>query len=187
MEEDSSIENKTKYLFEIIKRYDTYIGSTNTKCTIVMSYCAAVIGFIMLLLNRIISPDAAPVFLVFAGIFSIIVIASSIVCMWIAMSVIFPVTFSDPKKYRGESLIFFGDVCSASKDKEEYFAKIKETSETAFCSDLAGQVYSMSKIVSEKFQKIKILSLTLLYLNFIPAAILLIGCAAQITFKSDAF
>ncbi|NBB59546.1 hypothetical protein GVN18_09680 [Pseudomonas sp. ODNR1LW] len=170
------IEQKTKNLFEVLKRLDVYIGTTNTKCTIIMSYCAAVIGLTTLLISRSVSDVSHPAFLVFIGLFSIIVIASSIVCMWMAISVIFPVTFSSPENYSGSSVIFFGDVSAIKKESSGYCARIRDISDAEFLDDLSGQVFTLSRIVSGKFERIKKLSWCLLLFNFIPTAILLIGC-----------
>lgn len=174
--DEKEIEQKTKNLFEILKRLDTYIGTTNTKCTIIMSYCAAVIGLTTLLISRSVPDVSHPAFLVFIGLCSIIVIASSVVCMWMAISVIFPVTFSSPTNLMGSSLLYFGDIKSINNGAEGYKRKIEETSHADFLSDLCEQVFTLSTIATEKFDHIKKISWCLMYFNFIPTATLLISC-----------
>ena len=169
------VEHKTKNLFEVIKRFDVYIGTTNTKSAIVMSYCAAVIGLVTLLISKMVPDVSHPAFLVFVGLFSIIVVASSVVCMAMAMLVIFPVTFSSPKNHNGESLIFFCDIAAVKDGPAGYVARVNEVSDIEFLADLSNQVFTLSKIVSEKFERIKKLSWCLLLFNFIPTAVLLIG------------
>ena len=165
-----AIEQKTKNLLEVLKRLDVYIGTTNTKCAVVMSYCAAVIGLTTLLISRAGTDISHPEFLVFIGLLSTMVFASSVACMWMAISVIFPVTFSR------NSVIFFGDISATGNTPSKYCEKIRDISDAAFLDDLSDQVFTLSKIVSEKFDRIKILSWCLMWLNFIPTAILLIGC-----------
>lgn len=174
--ESKSIEQKTKNLFEVLKRLDTYIGTTNTKCTIIMSYCAAVIGLIILLISRVIPEVSHPAFLVLIGILSVAIVISSVICMLMAISVIFPVTFSSPKNYNGNSVIFFGDISAIKSTPSEYSEKIKSISDVEFLEDLSWQVYTLSTIVSDKFDRIKTLSLCLMLFNFLPTAALLIGC-----------
>lgn len=171
-----AIEQKTKNLLEVLKRLDVYIGTTNTKCAVVMSYCAAVIGLTTLLISRAATDISHPEFLVFIGLLSTMVFASSVACMWMAISVIFPVTFSSPKKHVGNSVIFFEDISATGNTPSKYCEKIRDISDAAFLDDLSDQVFTLSKIVSEKFDRIKILSWCLMWLNFIPTAILLIGC-----------
>lgn len=173
---EKEIEQKTKNLLEVLKRLDTYIGTTNTKCTIIMSYCAAVIGLTTLLISRSVPDVNHPAFLVFIGLCSIIVIASSIVCMWMAISVIFPVTFSSPKNHNENSSLYFGDIKSINDGANGYQQKIKTLSHADFLEDLCDQIFTLSTIASEKFDRIKRISWCLMYLNFIPTAALLISC-----------
>ena len=46
-------EDRIKNLFEVLKRIDTYLVSTNQKVAIIISYCAAVLGWLSLNVGKI--------------------------------------------------------------------------------------------------------------------------------------
>lgn len=53
MAEEKNHAEQQKFLFEIIKRYDLYINTTNSKIAIVLSYCMAFIGGLGFKLNTV--------------------------------------------------------------------------------------------------------------------------------------
>lgn len=170
-----STEQKTKNQFEVIKRIDTYIGTTNTKCTIIMSYCAAVIAIIFSLLGRIDLASTTTPFIVTVGLSCGLALITAAICMLMACLTIFPITFSSPKKYRGESLIFYGDIANTEGGADAYIQKINEISDEKYLDDLSDQVFTMAKIVSRKFSLIQILSF-ILCIHFLFALSFLATC-----------
>ncbi|TWC18626.1 hypothetical protein FBY06_11481 [Pseudomonas sp. SJZ085] len=154
-------ERKIKNQFEVLKRIDTYIGTTNTKCTIIMSYCAAAIAFIFTLLTKFDSASASMQLTVGIGIFSVLALVLALWCMVLATLTIFPVTFSKPDSPRGESLIFFGDIasCGGSAKYSEY---IQKASDAEFLEDLNGQIYTLASIATSKFSRIKLVTIILM-------------------------
>lgn len=154
------IEQKIKNQFEVIKRIDVYIGTTNTKCTIIMSYCAAVIALIFALLGKLEVTNTTPI-IVCIGLFACLSLIAAITCMLMACFTIFPVTFSNPDKNRGESLIFYGDIAGTKNGSDGYAKRIIEVSDEDYLNDLSGQVFTLAKIVDRKFWLIQKLSVVL--------------------------
>jgi hypothetical protein len=166
-------ENKIKNQFEVIKRIDTYIGTTNTKCTIIMSYCAAATAFVFTLLAKLELAKASLQLIVGIGVFSCLALVLALICMVLATLTIFPVTFSNPKSPRGQSLLFYGDIASCGSG-EDYSKRIAQVSCEGFLEDLNGQVYTLASIASKKFDRIKIVSIILM-VHFGCMAAVLIG------------
>lgn len=165
-------EKKTKNQLEVLKRIDAYIGTTNTKCTIIMSYCAAAIAFIFVFLREL-DPDKASIALMVAiGVFTVLTLASAMCCLVLATFTIFPVTYSNPTSHIGKSLIFYGDISGLDGGALGYVEKIKETSDEEFLNDLNGQIYTLSIIATEKFSRIKVLA-ALLMAHFLCVSIVL--------------
>lgn len=154
------IEQKIKNQFEVIKRIDVYIGTTNTKCTIIMSYCAAVIALIFALLGKLEVTNTTPI-IVCIGLFACLSLIAAIICMLMACFTIFPVTFSSSDKNRGESLIFYGDIAGTQNGSDGYAKRIIEVSDEDYLNDLSGQVFTLAKIVDRKFWLIQKLSVVL--------------------------
>jgi len=173
MPETQSTEKIIKNQIEVLKRIDVYIGTTNTKCTIIMSYCAAAIAFIVTLLAKLEQNNISVHLMVAIGLFSILAFALAIWCMALAIITIFPATFSKPGTHRGESLIFFGDISSYAEEKA-YSEKIKNTSEEDFLDDLNSQVFTLATIASKKFSRIQ-LTATILTIHFACLAVVLTG------------
>ena len=169
------IEQKIKNQFEVIKRIDTYIGTTNTKCTIIMSYCTAVIALQILLLSRIDLENATIQLIVSIGLACSLSLITSVVCMLMACLTIFPITFSSPSNYRGTSLIFYGDIVNIKDGSDGYVRKINEVSEEAYLNDLSDQVFTLAGIVSHKFHIIQSLSV-ILCVHFLCLISFLMAC-----------
>lgn len=180
MPETQCTEKMIKNQIEVLKRIDVYIGTTNTKCTIVMSYCAAAIAFIVTLLAKLEPNDISMQLMVAIGLFSILAFALAIWCMALAIITIFPVTFSKPGTYKGESLIFYGDISSCGGE-EAYSIKIKNTSEEGFLDDLNSQVFALATIASNKFSRIQLIA-TILIIHFACLAATLAGTVIYFIF-----
>ncbi|CAE6927096.1 conserved membrane protein of unknown function [Pseudomonas marincola] len=165
----SLIELKIKNQFEVIKRIDAYIGTTNTKCTIIMSYCTAVIALTLTLLSKleVSHPTTSTVSI---GLFGCLGLITAVICMLMACLTIFPVTFSSPDRNIGKSLIFYGDIAAAKNGSNEYAKRITQVSNEDYLDDLSEQVFTLANIVSKKFWMIQKLSIILcLHFFFISA------------------
>lgn len=170
-----SIELKLKNQFEVLKRIDTYIGSTNTKCTIVMSYCAAAIALIFTLLGKTDFTTSQMPFAVSIALASGLSLLLAGTCMVLACTVIFPVTYSRKSAFHGNSLIFFGDIANHYKEEDSFERRFLEVSEIDYLKDLTTQVHTLSTIASKKFQKIQIIT-SILVVQFFVIFIFLSLC-----------
>lgn len=170
-------EKKIKNQLEVLKRIDMYIGTTNTKCTIIMSYCSAAIAFIFILLSKLESDKAGLLLMVAIGVFSVLALAFAMWCLVLAILTIFPVTYSSPKLHRGKSLIFYGDINNFESGMAGYVNKIREVSDLEFLDDLNGQIHTLSTIVTEKFSRIKLLAVLLMIHFACISALLIFGAA----------
>ena len=153
-----AIELKLKNQFEVLKRIDTYIGSTNTKCTIVMSYCAAAIALTFTLLGKLNLEISSTPYVVATALASGISVTLAALCMILACIVIFPITYSKKDVYHGKSLIFFGDIANHRNGEAGFENDFLNTHEIDYLKDLTTQVYALSTIASKKFQRIQIIT-----------------------------
>nr|WP_288467449.1 Pycsar system effector family protein [uncultured Pseudomonas sp.] len=175
---DSDAQVKTS--LEIVKRLDAYIISTNTKCTIAMSYCAAVIALISISTSRQVS-DLPEGYLKWGLIVMVlIVVLSAIFAMYKAVTIIFPATFSSVERAVGESVFFYGDIVATSGGAGGYAAKLKAMNSEALQEDLSQQIFTLAKIANDKFNSYKTLSLCLIYFNFLPLAAVVCVTVAMI-------
>ncbi|MCR4510575.1 DUF5706 domain-containing protein [Pseudomonas sp. 32.2.56] len=173
--DNKSLELKTKNQFEVLKRIDTYIGTTNTKCTIIMSYCAAAIALTFTLLDKLDIKEASVAFTVSIGLASTISLISAAACMILACLVIFPVTYSKKNAYHGTSLLFFGDIAKHANGEEGFKQRFLKTSDIKYLEDLTTQVHSLSTIASTKFQKIQLITIILIF-HFLIISLFLALC-----------
>lgn len=173
-------EKKIKIQFETLKRIDTYIGTTNTKCTIVMSYCVAATAFIFTLLAKLDPASASMQLIVAIGIFSVLALALAIWCMVLATLTIFPVTYSSPDSPKGVSLIYYGDIASCGGGRD-YSQRVQTSSDDEFLEDLNCQIYTLASIASSKFSRIKSVTIILMF-HFGCMAAVLIGAVTYYLF-----
>ena len=166
-------EKKIKNQLEVLKRIDAYIGTTNTKCTVIMSYCAAAIAFTFVFLRELDLDKASLVLMVSVGVFTALALAFAIFCLVLATLTILPITYSNPKYHTGKSLIFYGDINDFDDGAAGYAKKINETSDEEFLDDLNSQIYTLSTIAKKKFTHIKLLSVALI-IHFACISIFLI-------------
>ncbi|MBH3400787.1 hypothetical protein I5S60_14545 [Pseudomonas fluorescens] len=175
MSDNYTNEEKVKHLFEIIKRTDAYILSTNQKCAIIISYCVAVVGWLSINITRILS-DFSPATLYCIAVVAIFVLISfSCLCICLAVAVIFPITNSSVERVSDESMIFFGDVAVTKHGAGGYLKKINELDLPAFVNDLGQQVFTLSTIADSKFKKIKALNRFLVGGTIVPLFVLLVS------------
>lgn len=153
MKEDD-FEDKCSFLFDVIKRYDHYIGTTNFKVGLLMSFVAAIIlGLsIRILLTEPSESDCNYLYYL-ASASSLFTILLSILTAANLLRVVFPNTKTD-KNYN--SMIFFGDVLATDNGADGYVKKIKEATPEEIIEDLSKQTFMVAEIVSEKFRVLKI-------------------------------
>lgn len=166
-------DEKAKHLFEVIKRIDAYILSTNQKCAIVISYCAAVVGWLSINLNKILNDLSTP-YLYWGGVVCVsALILFSCICIWLSIAVIFPITNSSSERENDDSIIFFGDIALAKRGAGGYLKRIKKMKLGGFLEDLGQQVFTLATIADIKFKKIKRMTRYLCLGNILPLGVLL--------------
>ncbi|WBU39674.1 MULTISPECIES: Pycsar system effector family protein [Marinobacter] len=153
MKEDN-FENKRSFLFDVMKRYDHYIGTTNFKVGLLMSFIAAIIlGLsIRIILTEPSKPDCNYLYHL-ASASSLLTIFLSILTAVNLLRVVFPNTKTD-KNFT--SMIFFDDVLATDNGADGYVKKIKEATPEEIIEDLSNQTFMVAEVVSEKFRVLKI-------------------------------
>lgn len=166
--------NKITYQFDIVRRYDHYIGTTNFKIGLLLSFIVAILVAIVL---RAISVLSA-----YGELTGIGVIASTICVLTILASAIYLVRAVSPSvstaSYR--SYIFFGDVASWDGGEQEYYSMFSAESEENLLKDICFQTHAVAKVTNEKFRLISVATKIILF-GVIPSfaaniIILILGC-----------
>lgn len=151
---DSETDKKTKFLLEVLKRYDHYIATTNFKVGLLMSFLGAIIlGLtirIMLLAHEVIEFNCV---ITLAIIFSTLTILFSLYASTLLLRTVFPDTTN--KNNNKDSIVFFGDVSSQFNSPKEYFETVKVSSSTDLLKDLATQTHNVACVTDEKFKILK--------------------------------
>ncbi|WP_426339950.1 Pycsar system effector family protein [Pseudoduganella sp. S-14] len=145
-------ESQQKLLIEIIKRYDSYIGATNAKIAVILSYSMAYIGGVAF---KIIDLSAKQqhdghwwLALVIAGIS----VAATLYGAFRAYEALNPQTPSGRAPHEKPSIVFFGDVASLVGGRDGYVNRINEISDSEIVEDLARQAHVLACIVSKKMK-----------------------------------
>nr|WP_276539499.1 Pycsar system effector family protein [Pseudomonas songnenensis] len=140
-----------------------------------MSYCAAAIALIFTLLGKLNFEIFSTQYIVATSLASGISVTLAALCMVLACTVIFPITYSKKDAYHGNSLIFFGDIANHRNGEAGFSTDFLNTDETDYLKDLTTQVYTLSTIASKKFQKIQIIT-SILIVHFAVIFIFLALC-----------
>lgn len=171
---DENLKDKSTFLFDILKRYDHYVATTNFKVGLIMSFLGVTIfGLIIRVLA--ISPEPAGCnYLYYATVLlSGLTVLFSMLSALNLLRAIFP---SNKSKAGGESLIFFGDVAVIDGGVSSYVKKIEDADLEELVEDLSKQIYFVAEIINEKFRVLKVaVNITsYLVIPFLAASLLLI-------------
>lgn len=140
---------KVTFMFDVIKRYDHYIGTINVKAGLLFSFIVVVIWNVTKYTTEITSSGCLVKLLL---ILALVVVFSGIFSTYYLLFSIFPNLSSSSYK---RSLIFYGDVSKKYADKKEYIKEVNASSVDDVLEDLAGQAHDISNILLEKFSKQK--------------------------------
>lgn len=165
MSDVDKMEGKSAFLFDVIKRYDHYIGTTNFKVGLIMSFIVAIVLGLTL---RLVSIDIDQVSFnskLLAVVFGVLTILLSLLAAINLLRTIFPNTNS-PADDR--SLIFFGDVANSDRGAVGYFEEILEAESMKLLKDVSFQTYTVAQITTEKFRVLKI-AVNLVIYGVIPS------------------
>ena len=146
MTHNTDLKNKISWQIEILKRYDSYLNSTNTKASLLLAFCAALIAMIAYNSSRIISMSSNPLYVICCSFLIVTTISLILISSIYSINSIFPNVKTNNKK----SLISFVDVCNYHAD--EYSDALFLTSDKEFLLDLCGQSNVLAKIANQKFE-----------------------------------
>ncbi|WP_374497209.1 Pycsar system effector family protein [Vogesella indigofera] len=144
------IENQQKLLLEIIKRYDGYIGATNAKIAVVLSYSMAYVGGVAFKIIDLSAKRSHECTWWLALILAGASVAATLYAAYHAYEALNPQTPSGRAQHEEPSIYFFGDVANLVGGRDGYVARIKEITDIEIVEDLARQAHVLAGIVSKK-------------------------------------
>ena len=150
-------ENHISFLFDVLKRYDHYIATTNVKAGLLLSFLGVVIFGVVLRLSFVRLNDGCSSVILLTV--SALLLITCIYSCWKLINVVLPNVTSSKSD---ESLIFFGDVANM-KSKSIYVQKIEAIIESDLQKDLAEQVYFVAKVTDQKFKVLTQVSKSIKY------------------------
>lgn len=160
-ENQNHTKEKIDFLFDIIKRYDHYIATTNFKVGLMMSFVSAIIIGLSVQVISIGSKLCQHKLLYYTTIiFCLLTIFFALVSVFRLLKVIFPNT----KTYIAKtSLIFYGDVAQINGGCHGFKKSIDSMSTQEFLKDLSEQTFILACITDEKFRFIKAAARLIMY------------------------
>jgi hypothetical protein len=155
------LKDKSAFLFDVIKRYDHYVATTNFKVGLMMSFVGAIILGLTIRVMSLNPPQEGCDYFYYATIFSS---ALTIFCSLISAINLLRAVFPNTKTHDGgKSLIFFGDVASCKNGVDGYTQKINEATQESLLEDLSKQIFIVAEVINEKFRILKIAVRTIIW------------------------
>lgn len=153
-EETETKKYKVSLLLDIIKRYDTYIVSTNAKASLIIAFNSLVLGTALLKFVDIIGFYSTPNLKAFVGFILLVITASTLLSLFFVFKVVYPFfgNTSD-NKLQKSSLLYFGTVSNMSAD--EYMAEISKVSLDQIIEDLSAQATILAGGLQGKMLKMR--------------------------------
>lgn len=152
MTEEKNPADQQKLLFEIIKRYDLYINTTNSKIAIVLSYCMAFIGGLGFKLVDLVDKRVHDCWWIALLLASVVAVGITLCAAHLAYKALMPQTPSGMAVHETPSVIFFGDVANHPGGRDGYYQTVTNLSIDSINKDLAYQAFTLSKIADGKFK-----------------------------------
>lgn len=147
-----SAENQQKLLFETIKRYDSYIGTTNTKVAVILSYCMAYIGGLSYKVIDLSAEGSASCLWWVALILVGASVLASLFAAYRAYEALNPNVASGRDPHEPPSIFFFDDVANMTGGRDGYVTRVSEITDSEVVQDLARQAHVLAKILSTKMK-----------------------------------
>lgn len=169
---ESLDKSKINFLFDVIKRYDHYIATSNFKIGLTSSFLVAVIVLLFKIFESIPKLALSDNWnYAFGGLITCILIC----CVFSFINVFRAVHPSLESSRNKHSVIFYNDVIATNDGEVGYHEKILSISEADFLKDLALQTYQVAKITNDKFRKIG-LAINIVLFGVLPLLTLTILC-----------
>lgn len=164
-EGNENLKEKSAFLFDVIKRYDHYIATTNFKVGLMMSFIGAIVLGLTIRVMSLIPIQSECDYLYYSAIISSFL---TIICSLFAAINLLRAIFPNTKTNDGDkSLIFFGDVASCENGVDGYKEKIEKATPENLLQDLSKQTFIVAEIINEKFRILKI-SVRIIIYGVIP-------------------
>ncbi len=145
---------KIEFLFDVIRRYDTYILSTNAKASLIIAFNSLILGTILMRFGEIITFYSCLESKLLVGFLLILITISSLVSLFYVFEVVYPYLDDiTDKTNKNNSLIYFGSVSKMSSS--EYLDQIEKSSQQDIINDLAGQAVILSKGLNKKMTQMR--------------------------------
>lgn len=160
-EGNDKLKDKISFLFDVIKRYDHYVATTNFKVGLMMSFVGAIVLGLTIRVMSINPVGSGCNYLYYSVLlFSALTIILSLSAAINLLRAVFPNT----KTHDGDkSLIFFGDVATCENGVDGYQDKVGAASTERLLEDLSKQTFIIAEIISEKFRILKIATGIIIY------------------------
>lgn len=143
-------ESQQKLLLEIIKRYDGYIGATNAKIAVILSYCMAYVGGVTFKIIDLSAKRSQDLSWLLAFVIAGVSVAATLYAAYRAYEALNPQTPPGRAPHEKPSIVFFGDVANLVGGRDGYVNRIKEITDAEIVEDLARQAHVLASIVSTK-------------------------------------
>jgi hypothetical protein len=134
---------KSSFLWDVLKRYDHYIATTNFKIGLMLSFLGVIIFGIF--------SQKSEYSIACLNLVALLAIMFSLLAVFFLLRAAYP---NVNNSNNIESLISFSSVSQNSKD--DFLTKIKNLEEDRVLTDLSCQVHEVSGIVEQKFKDIKV-------------------------------
>ncbi|MBO2985829.1 Pycsar system effector family protein [Burkholderia pseudomallei] len=144
-------DDQQKLLLEIIKRFDSYINSSNSKIAIILSYCMAYIGglgFKLVDVSDKRAHDTAWWGLLLVSLMSVGVTLWAARYAYLALH---PQVPSGRAAHEAPSVLFFGDVAAHPGGRDGYSASLRALTAEDVVRDLSGQAHTLAGIAAHKY------------------------------------
>lgn len=166
--------NTSDFLWKIINRFDFYMGSTNTKATVVVAFNTFVFSAIILKWRELLpffGEHRTAIFV--ANILMIIAAMASLASLTVTYFVINPYLKSPKIPTSYHSKLFFGHVSEFIKP-EEYHECVKACNDEEWVKDLCFQAHALADGLANKFKLMKLAILIILWGQLLPLALILL-------------
>jgi hypothetical protein len=143
---------RTDFQWKVVQRFDVYIGATNTKAAMLLTFNTFVFGAIVLKWNEVaqyFGPFKASVLIANALLF--VAAGAALAAIWFALQAVVPVLKSAKEPNRYHSMVFFGHVAEHSQP-DLYLELVRSATPGAVADDLAKQAHALAQITCGKFR-----------------------------------
>ncbi|MAT89526.1 MAG: hypothetical protein CMC35_02435 [Flavobacteriaceae bacterium] len=155
----------------VLNRFDHYIEGANSKGNFLLAFSAFLFGFIVTSFNDIIGFNNGKAENWTIGLL-IGILVIGILSIGFTIAAVFPflkTNNSSSKKYH--SLVFFKSI--ADMNEEDFLNQYKEQKDKKVCKDIAKQIYSISKGLKTKYNRIR-WSIRMVFVQLILLLIIII-------------